>query len=113
MSRPTEHGEIWRAIVDKPRPVVVVSRDDARGVRARATVAIVSSTIRSIRTEVLLDHNDGLDHACAVNGVYSIAVNADELFTMDKSRLERRIGRLRPEKLDALHDALRFALELR
>ena len=105
MSRPTEHGEIWRAIVDKPRPVVVVSRDDARGVRARATVAIVSSTIRSIPTEVLLDHNDGLDHACAVN--------ADELFTMDKSRLERRIGRLRPEKLDALHDALRFALELR
>ena len=105
MSRPTEHGEIWRGIVDKPRPVVVVSRDDARGVRARATVAIVSSTIRGIRTEVVLDHSDGLERACAVN--------ADELFTMDKSRLERRIGRLRPEKLDALHDALRFALELR
>ena len=105
MSRPTEHGEIWRAIVDKPRPVVVVSRDDALGVRARATVAIVSSTIRGIRTEVALDQNDGLEHDCAVN--------ADELFTMDKSHLERRIGRLRPEKLDALHDALRFALELR
>src|SRR2546425_3242140 len=105
MSRPTEHGEIWRGIVDKPRPVVVVSRDDARGVRSRATVAIVSRTIRGIRTEVVLDHNDGLEHVGAVN--------ADELFTMDKSRLERRIGRLRPEKLDALHDALRFALELR
>src|SRR5207244_12187569 len=105
MSRRTEHGEIWRGIVDEPRPVVVVSRDDARGVRSRATVAIVSSTIRGIRTEVVLDHNDGLEHVCAVN--------ADELFTLDKSRLERRIGRLRPEKLDALHDALRFALELR
>ena len=105
MPRPTEHGEIWRGIADTSRPVVIVSRDDVGGRRARTTVAIVSSVIRGIPTEVVLDHTDGLERTCAVN--------ADELFAMEKSRLERRIGRLRPEKLEALHAALRFALQLR
>jgi len=105
LSKPTEHGDIWRGVLDKARPVIVISRDDTRGMRARATVAAVTSKIRGIHTEVPLDHSDGLDRACAIN--------ADELWTIDKSRLEHRVGRLRPEKLEALHEALRFALQLR
>jgi mRNA-degrading endonuclease toxin of MazEF toxin-antitoxin module len=38
--------------------------------------------------------------------------NADNLTTVLKSRLLRRIGRLSPDKLRALGDAVRFALSL-
>lgn len=104
MPRRTEHGEIWWASMEKPRAVVLVSRDDVRGVRGRTTVASVTTAMRGIRTEVVLDHRDGFAKASAVN--------CDELTTIAKSRLERRLGRLSPERLEQLHEALRFALQL-
>ena len=105
MGRPTEHGEVWEAALDKRRPVVVVSRDDVAGRRDGTTVAAVTSTIRGLPTEVLLDHRDGLPQLCAVN--------CDDLKTIRKMRLERRIGRLSETKIESLDDALRFALQLR
>ena len=105
MARPTEHGEVWEAILDKKRPVVIVSRDDVGGRRGRTTIAAITSTIRGLPTEVLLDHSDGLPQLCAVN--------CDELSTIRKDVLERRIGRLSEMRIDALDDALRFALQLR
>ncbi len=104
MARGTEHGELWEADVDKRRPVVIVSRDDSRGHRSKATVAWVTSTVRSIPTEVPLDHRDGVARASVVN--------CDELVTIEKGELVRRIGRLSPDKIEALHEALRFALQL-
>ncbi len=105
MARPTERGEIWWAAMDRLRPVVIASRDDTAGVRSRTTVASVTTTIRRIRSEVILDTRDGLER--------SSAVNCDELTTIDKSRLDRRIGRLSPSRIDELDAALRFALGLR
>ncbi len=105
MPRPTEHGEVWDAMLDKQRPVVVVSRDDVGGRRDSTSVAAVTSTIRGLPTEVLLDHRDGLAQLCAVN--------CDDLTTIRKARLERRIGRLSEAKIEALDHALRFALQLR
>lgn len=105
MARATEHGEIWEADLDKRRPVVVVSRDDVRGRRESATVAAITTAIRDIPTFVALDHRDGLPRASAIN--------CDELSTIRKARLARRIGRLSQAKLDSLDDALRFALQLR
>ena len=104
MTRATEHGEVWEARADKTRPVVIVSRDDLRGVRRRATIAPITTTIRDAPTFVILDHRDGLAHLSAIN--------CDELNTLDKSALVRRIGRLSETKLGQLHDALRFALHL-
>lgn len=105
MARATEHGEIWEAALDKTRPVVIVSRDDVRGRRDSATVAAVTSTIRGIPTEVSLDHRDGLPQVCVVN--------CDDLSTIPKARLARRIGRLSEAKIESVDDALRFALQLR
>ena len=105
MPRATEHGELWEARVDKGRPVVIVSRDDLRGQRARATVAHVTSHLRDAPTSVLVDHRDGL--------LQLSAVNCDELQTIPKTALLRRIGRLSIAKIEALDDALRFALQLR
>ena len=85
--------------------MVIVSRDDVRGRRMKTTVAAVTTAIRDLQTYVLLDHRDGLPGLSAVN--------CDELQTIPKVQLTRRLGRLSAEKIDALDDALRFALQLR
>lgn len=105
MPRPTEHGEIWEAELDKRRPVVVVSRDDLRGRRESATVAAITTTVRDLPTEVLVDHREGLPRASTIN--------CDDLSTIRKARFARRIGRLSAAKVAELDDALRFALQLR
>lgn len=105
MARPTEHGEVWEADLDKTRPVVIVSRDDVGGRRHSTTVAAITSTVRGLPTEVLLDHRDGFPQVCAVN--------CDDLSTIRKTRLDRRIGRLSETRIESLDDALRFALQLR
>lgn len=105
MARPTEHGEIWEAALDKRRPVVVVSRDDVVGRRDSTTVAAITSTVRGLPTEVLLDHRDGFPQICAVT--------CDDLTTIRKTRLDRRLGRLSDVRIDHLDEALRFALQLR
>src|SRR5258705_5110008 len=104
MRRATEHGEIWLAYVDKRRPVVVVGRDDVQGARERTTVAPVTPTARGIASDVDLDQRDGLPLACVAS--------CDELGTIPKSKLIRRIGRLSEAKLLELSEALRFLLQL-
>ena len=85
--------------------MVIASRNDVNGVRSRTTVAVVTTTVRGIPTEVTLDQRDGFESACAVN--------CDELVTIEKSRLERRRGALSTARLAEFDDALRFALQLR
>lgn len=104
MPRGTEHGEIWWAAADKRRPVLVVSRDDTRGARTQTTVASITRTARGLSSEVELDQRDGLPQQCVAN--------CDELTTIAKARLVRRVGRLSGVKLIELDDALRFALQL-
>jgi len=104
MRKATEHGEIWLAYVDKRRAVVVVGRDDVRGARERTTVAPVTRTARGLASEVDLDQRDGLPIACVAS--------CDELGTIPKTKLIRRIGRLSEAKLLELADALRFSLQL-
>ncbi len=101
----TEHGEIWEARLDKLRPVAVVSRDDVTGRRDKATVATITTTLRDAPTFVLVDHRDGLAHLSAIN--------CDELQTIPKRHLVRRIGRLSEARIADLDHALRFALQLR
>lgn len=104
MSRPTQHGEIWWAEIDKRRPVAVASRSDGQGVRRQVTVATITTRIRGIPSEVALDETDGL----AAPSV----VNCDDLATIEKVRLVRRIGRLSEARVADLHRALRFALAI-
>ena len=104
MPRGTEHGEVWWADADKRRPVVIVSRDDPRGARMLATVAAVTRTARGLQSEVELDQRDGLPGSCVAN--------CDDLNTIAKARLVRRVGRLSEVKLIDLQEALKFALQL-
>lgn len=104
-SKATEHGEVWEMEFVKRRPVVIVSRDDVAARRDGVTVAVVTRSVRGLPSEIVLDHRDGLPFVCAVN--------CDDLHSIRKSRLERRVGRLSETKIEQLDDALRFALQLR
>jgi len=100
-------GEVWWARQPEPigkRPVVLLSRDEAYGVRNAVTVAQVTTTIRSIPVEVLLNEKDGLPKKCVVN--------LDSVTTIRKSILSGRICSLRAEKISQIDKAIKFALAL-
>jgi mRNA interferase MazF len=100
-------GELWWADLPAPygqRPAILISRDQAIAVRGSVTLVPVTTRIRDIPVEVALGPEDGLPRVCVAN--------ADNIITVVKTRLLRRIGRLAPEKLRAVEDALRFALAL-
>ena len=100
-------GEIWWAELGPPlgqRPAVLVSRDRAIAVRSSVTVVPITARRRGIPVEVGLGPGDGVARACVAN--------ADNVTTVTKTGLLRRMGRLPPDKLRALEDALRFALAL-
>ena len=100
-------GEIWWADLDPPsgrRPVLLLSRDEAYRVRELVIIAPVTTRVRGIPTEVLLDKKDGLPKACVAN--------LDVLATIPKTKLTRRIASLNAVKRSAVDEAVAFALGL-
>ena len=87
---------------DKRRPVLILTRNSAIAVLNSVTIAPITSTIRSIPTEVVLTEDDGMPNTCAAN--------FDNLQTVPKSNLGDRIARLRPAKLKEAAAAVSFAL---
>ena len=69
-------GEIWLAQVGrKRRPVLVLTRSEVLDVRARVTVAEITTSMRGLAAEVQLDHVQlGLDRESAVNcdGIHTV-----------------------------------------
>jgi len=99
-----KRGEVWWARVDKRRPVVLVSREEAYDVRALVVIAGVTTTVRGFAVEVKVGPREGLPRGCVVN--------CDWLVTIPKADLIQRAGSLSASKLRQLDDALRFALGL-
>ena len=89
---------------DKKRPVLILTRDSAIGILNSVTIAPITSTIRSIPTEVVLTEADGLPNTCAAN--------FDNLQTVPKSQIRNRIAHLTSRKMLEAVAALNFALEL-
>jgi len=87
---------------DKQRPVLVLTRDGAIGHLATATVAPITSTVRGVPSEVILDIDDGMKQRCAVN--------LHNVVTVAQSRLGRRVSSLSARRLDQVCEALRFTL---
>ncbi len=76
---------------DKSRPVVILTRDSIIPHIGEVTVAPVTSTIRDIPSEVLLDQTDGMPRDCAVN--------CDHLQTVAKARIGSLVTSLSPDRL--------------
>jgi mRNA interferase MazF len=89
---------------DKRRPVLIVTRDSAIGVLNSVTIAPITSTIRSIPTEVVLTEDDGMPNICAAS--------FDNLQTVSKSNIGDRIARLTARKMKEAGAAVSFALGL-
>jgi mRNA interferase MazF len=99
-----KRGEVWWARVDKDRPVVLLSREEAYAMRAMVIVAPATTTVRGFSLEVKLGRREGLPRDCVVN--------CDWLVTVPKADLLERAGSLSATKLRQLDSALRFALGL-
>jgi mRNA interferase MazF len=89
---------------DKRRPVLILTRDSAIGVLNSVTIAPITSTIRSIPTEIVLTEADGMPNTCAVN--------FDNLQTVPKSNIGERITRLTRRRMKEAAAATSFALAL-
>lgn len=78
-------GDIWWAeVLDRRRPVLVVTRSEVIPVLERVVVAPITRSVRGIPTEVPLSREDGLVDHCAAS--------FDNLQPIRKAFLTRRIG---------------------
>jgi mRNA interferase MazF len=93
---------VWLAQLDKVRPVVVLTRDPLGRLLAAVVVAPVTSTVRGLSTEVAVGPADGVR-------LPSVA-NLDNVQLVARTRLVRRVGRARPETMEALCGALVVAV---
>ena len=87
---------------DKNRPVVVLTRDSAIAYLSTVTIAPITSTIRGVPSEVVLNEEDGMKAPCAVNLHNAITVSQD--------RLGKRIAQLSSLRMNQICAALRFSL---
>ena len=78
------------------------SRDVALSHLSTVTVAPITSTIRDVPSEVLLDAEDGMKGSCAVN--------LHNAVTVSQHRLGKRVASLSNIRMKQVCTALRFAM---
>ncbi len=96
-------GEVWwyERPEQKPRPVLVITRNEAIGKLHDVLVVPATSTIRGIATEVSVDRDDGMPDACVLS--------LDNVFPARRALLTERITKLGPERMDEVCRALSSA----
>ncbi len=102
-----KRGEIrWYKFArpDKKHPVLILTRNSVLEYLNEVAVAPVTSTVRNIPSEVFLTEADGMPKDCAVN--------CDHLQTVSKGKIGSLITFLPPEKMTAVGEAVRFALDM-
>ena len=87
---------------DKKRPVVVLTRSSALAYLSTVTVAPITSAIRGVPSEVVLNEEDGMKAPCAVNLHNAVTVSRD--------RLGRRVAQISSLRMNEICAALRFSL---
>ena len=100
-------SEVWWADLPPPlgrRPVLILTRSSAVAARNQVVVAQVTTAVHQLPCEVSLTPADGMPRNCVVN--------CDVLLTVPKARLTSRITKLSRPKMDDVHQALKFALEI-
>jgi mRNA interferase MazF len=80
----------------------VLTRDSALAYLATATVAPITSTIRGVPSEVVLNEEDGMKAPCAVN--------LHNAVTVPQKQLGRRVAQLGASRMREICSALRFSL---
>jgi mRNA interferase MazF len=95
-------GEVrWAQIGDKQRPVVVLTRDPVADRIERVTVAPCTTTIRGLRSEVVLEIADGVPQRCVVS--------LDNVQPLRHSALGVVMARLDDEVMERVCSAVSYA----
>jgi mRNA interferase MazF len=92
------------ALLDKARPVLVLTREVVRAHLTTVTVAPITTTIRGLSTEVPVDRTNGL-------AALSV-VSCDNITTIPADALRDQIGVLLDEQETRLSVAIRAAFDL-
>jgi mRNA interferase MazF len=87
---------------DKKRPVLILTRDSVMDVLGEVTVAPVTTTVRDIPSEVVLNTADGVPRECAIN--------LDHVQTVTRSRIGALVTSLPAHRMRDVRSALLFAL---
>jgi mRNA interferase MazF len=81
---------------------VVLTRDSAIAYLSTVTVAPITSAIRGVPSEIVLNEDDGMKAPCAVN--------LHNAITVSQARLGKRVTRLSSLRMNEICGALRFSL---
>lgn len=98
-------GEVWWVGFGPPvghRPAVVLTRDPIADRIGAPVVALCTTTVRGLASEVRLGPADGMPRPCVVN--------LDNIYTVRRTSFSRRICTLAPERMTDVCTALRYAL---
>jgi mRNA interferase MazF len=96
--------EIRLARLDKTRPVLVLTREAARSVMTKVTVAPITSTAKGLSAEVPVGPQNGLDH--------DSVISLDNVVTIPTDLLGRTVGFLTSEQEVLLARAVVLAYDL-
>lgn len=80
----------------------MLTRDSAVSYLATVTVAPITSTIRGVPSEIVLNEEDGMKAPCAVN--------LHNAVTVSQQRLGKRVAQLSSLRMSQVCAALRFSL---
>ena len=80
----------------------MLTRDSTIPYLSTVTVAPITSTIRGVPSEVVLNEEDGMKAPCAVNLHHAL--------TISQGRLGRRVAGLSSLRMNEICNALRFSL---
>ena len=87
---------------DKKRPVLILTRDSIIDYLGEITIAPITTKIRDIPTEIILNKDNGMKKECAIN--------LDHIQTVSKSKIGSLIISLSNDKMDQVKKALLFSL---
>jgi mRNA interferase MazF len=88
------------------RPAVVIQNDVGNQYAATTIVAAITTTINPYPVTVFVEKGEGGLPRRSM-------VNLAQLLTLDKSRLQRRLGVLNEERMRMVAEAIRVSLDLR
>ena len=99
-----QQGDIWWfefAAPDKTRPILILTRTAVIPYIERVSVAPITTRLRGVASEVLLNMDDGMSATCAVG--------LDNIQTVPKARLRDFVVRLNVERMREVRSAVEFA----
>ncbi|NVM20783.1 MAG: type II toxin-antitoxin system PemK/MazF family toxin [Desulfobacterales bacterium] len=113
MRRFPKRGEVWLVNWNPARgseqagkrPALVIQNDIGNEKASTTIVAAISSSVKDYPMNVKIEPPEGGLNLASI-------VKTSQILTVDKKRLEKRIGRLSKEKVEKVNQAIKLSLDL-